>query len=153
MGDVIKDKYGFNYNENPSWQDRWVDIVMTDHDYEGDFLIRLITHKLNLMFDYFVENGEALRGTAGTNDVSTNKIISSINKCRELGEKILTSNYGEDADKLFEEKGKPEWLIESSEEDDYIEWYNLTEKAVEDRRKDIKEFFKLIGRNIDDWWV
>ena len=150
---LMMDKYGFGYNRNPAAQKRWGDIMETDHDYDGDFLIRLVVHKLELMLDYFAELEKKDKQVANyANDVSVHKIIKTINNVHELGMKILTFNYGEEADKIFEEKGNPRWLIESSEEEDYIEWNRLSEQAEIDRRKDIEKFFKTIGKNIDDWW-
>ena len=150
---LMKDKYGFGYNINNMANARWKDVMDTDHDYDGDFLIRLVTHKLGLMKDYFVslvqtEDEQRLIG----NDTNIYKIIKTISNAHELGIKILTFNYGEAADKIFEEKGEPRWLIESSEEEDYKEWNRLSEEATENRRKDIEKFFRNIGRNIDTWW-
>ena len=146
---LMVDEYGFYYNENERAPSRWYDIVKTDHDYDGDFLIRLVTHKLRLMKEYFISFMEE---DSWNNDVSVLKIIKTIGDAYELGIKILTHNYGEEADKIFEEKGNPRWLIESSEEEDYKEWSRLSEEATETRRKDINKLFKMIGKNVDTWY-
>ena len=148
---LMLDEYGFGYNENELFESRWLDIVKTDHDYDGDFLIRIITHKLRLMKNYFANFMEDNDG-AIENDVSILKIIKTINTAYDLGIRILTFNYGEAADKIFEEKGNPRWLIESSEEEDYKEWDRLSEEATENRKKDISKFFRVIGKNIDNWY-
>lgn len=151
--DLMFDEYGFGYNENDQSFERWGNIVRTDHDYDGDFLIRIVTHKLGLMRDYFIRISEKYPEEKKIgNDKDIFKVISAIDNAYQLGKKILTFNYGEEADKIFEEKGEPRWLIESSEEEDYKEWSRLSEEATENRRKDIEKFFRNIGKHIDDWW-
>lgn len=153
---IETDMYGFGYTTNELWEKRWKDIVSTDHDYDGDFLIRLITHKLSLMRDYFINiAGKEQDPGIIVNDTPTSvyRVIKYITMAYELGTKILTFNYGEEADKIFEEKGEPSWLIESSEEADYVEWSRLSEEAIEKRKKDIEKFFRTIGRHINYWCV
>lgn len=150
---VIVDKYGFGYNLNESWQQRWEEVVSTDHDYDGDFLIRIITHKIKLMEEYFSVNGDRLSFPSGSNEYTIAKIIKTLQTAYGMGVKILTFNYGEAADELFEEKGNVQWLIESSEEEDYLEWSRLSNEATEARKKDVEKFFKYIGRHINSWWV
>ena len=153
MDNVITDKYGFSYNLNEKWEDRWSQVVATDYDYDSDFLIRIITHKIGLMSEYFRQNSDNLVSKITHEDYNIKKIIKTLETSHDLGVKILTFNYGEEADKIFEEKGNPQWLIESSEEEDYLEWNRLSNEATETRNKDIEKFFKYIGRHINSWWI
>lgn len=134
------------------YKNRWGDILKEDSDADGEFLIKLVVHKLYLMSEHFKE----VRGKSKNieNTANVDKIIKSINACYELGNKVLTFDYGEAADKVFDEKGSLEWLIETSEDNmDYIEWNRLTEEAENARQKDIEKFFRTIGRHINNWWL
>lgn len=143
---------GLGANINEFWEERWKDIVSTDHDYDGDYLIRLMVHKIELIHKYF--SNMYLKLEADDKDrPNMTKIIKSLNKCIEIGNKVLSFNYGEDADKIFEEYGNPSWFIESSEEEEYKEWDRLCEESAEARKKDIEKFFRTVGRYIDSWWI
>lgn len=143
-------------NLNEYWQDRWEDLVSVDQDYDGEFLLKLIVRKLGFMIDYFSRVYEELdpnRIDYNQDRIDIGRMIRSMKNCYELGNKILTFNYGEAADKIYEEKGDPSWIVESSEEEDYLEWDRLCRESVEARRKDIEKLFRNIGRNIDTWWL
>lgn len=147
-----------NIEDNTAWKDRWEAVVSKDYDYDSDFLIRLITHKLELMYKYFrvFENFKTVPLKDKIVDFEEHDIkdiCDTIQYCYNLGIKILTHNYGEKADKIFEECGNITWLVETSEEEDYCKWYKLTLKAEADRKRDIKKFFNKIGETITEWWV
>lgn len=135
------DIYGITDVVNEEWREDWENVIKTDHNYDGEFLIRLITHKLKLLKDYF------------SKEDGCKEIVESMNTCYELGIKILTFNYGEEADKIFELYGSPKWFFESSEEDKYQLWDKLSEKASKERDSDIKKLFNLLGDNIVNWWI
>ena len=143
-------------DKNFNQQSRWGDVIAADQDYDGEFLIKLVVHKLGLMINYFLERYNKLDPNLLDYDqdrVDISKIIRTLKNSYELGTRVLEYNYGEAADKLFEEKGDPSWVIESSEEEDYLEWDRLCKEAAEARRKDIEKLFRNIGKNIDTWWI
>lgn len=143
-------------NLNEHWQDRWEDLVSVDQDNDSEFLFKLIVRKLGFMINYFSKVYEELdpnRIDYNQDRVDISKMIRSMKNCYELGNKILNFNYGEAADKIYEEKGDPSWIVESSEEEDYLEWDRLCRESVEARRKDIEKLFRNMGRNIDTWWL
>lgn len=143
-------------DKNFNRQSRWEDVIAADQDYDGEFLIKLVVHKLGLMINYFLERYNKLDPNLLDYDqdrADISKIIRTLKNSHELGTKVLEYNYGEAADKLFEEKGDPSWVIESSEEEDYLEWDRLCKEAAETRRKDIEKLFRNIGKNIDTWWI
>lgn len=149
----MKDKYGITSTIHNNWENRWEDIVKTDQDYDGDFLIRLITHKLGLMLDYYEEVKYKVEYNHFNTDSDINKILADLSDAYKLGFKILNYNYGLKADELFTKFGGPEWIIGDVNDENYIQWKNITEEAEINRELDMKEFFSVIGNNINNWWV
>ena len=74
-----------------------------------------------------------------------------INECIELGNKIISENYGEEADNYFEEYGSFEWLLDNDDgTNEYTKWVELTLTAIKLRDKDIKKFWNKISK-ADNW--
>jgi len=139
----MKDDYGFNLNytgiTNDEIRNKWYPVISGDSDKDGDYLIRLIVYKL----DWMIKELELA-------DEPIEENISQMIKAYELGRKILTYNYGQHADEYFKKNYTVDWFKDRSS--DYYKWIEISQRAVDNRHKDTKEFFNIIGENIHSWW-
>jgi len=137
-----------NHGVNNDWEERWKDIVSKDFDYDSDFLVKLITHKLKLMLSYFSE----VTNDTFENEASRDVILKSLEDCYNLGTKILNFNYGELADKFMADNGGDVglWLFSNTATKQRLE--ELSYKATSDRAKDIKNFFMELGKYAPILW-
>ena len=58
---------------NPEWENDWKEVVSKDFQFDSEYLIRIIIHKLNLMLTYFTKlsetSEEAYVGGAPIDDI------------------------------------------------------------------------------------
>ena len=144
---------------NSDWKKRWIPFIKYDHDFDGEFFIELIVHKLHIMLDYY-DHGKYCWQV----DESRLEIVKSLQKACELGDKILEDDFDKDAYKVMEEhmtsctrpiEGREdviEFHMEWDSEENHKLYNELSKKADKEREKTIDEFFKYIRKEYRKWW-
>ena len=139
------DEFGLSTKTiNPEWK-KWSKYLKSDDNSDYINLIRLLVKKLDFMRQYYMTSDNSDR----------DNILTGLNKCYNLGFKILTNDYHTESDEFFMEYGKPHWLIDIINDELTIEestWLAKLEYEDTNYQNDIKQFFKYIGDNIIDWW-
>jgi len=147
------DEYGLSTLVNENWEKNWKDIISTDYDFDSDYLIRLITHKLKLMMEYAANKYDEFEKGRFNTDIDLILIITQTHECYELGKKILTYKYSEAADNYFKEHDKMSWIAENKRDKEFREWDKLVQLADKERMKDVKEFYSLLAKNSMNWCI
>ena len=135
---------------NPEWENDWKEVVEKDFQFDSEYLIRIMVHKLNLMLTYFTkqaETGEKYEGGAPIDD-----IIDDLSYACYLGDKILHFNIDSFVDDLWKTYGNPNWLTGQDNSPEFRLWERLSNEMVQDRDTLTKKFFNFIGENIHTWW-
>lgn len=135
---------------NPEWENDWKEVVSKDFQFDSEYLIRIIIHKLNLMLTYFTkqaETGEKYEGGAPIDD-----IVDDLSYVCYLGDKILHFNTDSFVDDLWKTYGNPNWLTGQDNSPEFRLWERLNNEMVQDRDTLTKKFFNFIGENIHTWW-
>lgn len=136
---------------NPEWENDWKEVISKDFQFDSEYLIRLIVHKLNLMLTYFTKlsetSEEAYEGGAPIDD-----IIDDLGYACYLGGKILNFDHDSFIDDLWKSYGNPGWLTGEDDSPEFRLWERLSNEIVKSRNDLTKKFFNFIGENIHTWW-
>ena len=138
---------------NPNWEENWKSVVQTDKDPSSIYLIRIMTHKLFLMLNYFNDSSvyDEYLSVFGTR---TDKMISEINKCYELGLKIISTDYLKPSrEYLDDNENQPKILKCNRVTKEFKEWSKIDQKCQTNRKKDIEKFFRETCKYVNSWWV
>lgn len=143
----------FDTEYNPNWEENWKSVVQTDQNTSSIYLIRLMTHKLFLMLNYLNDSSvyDEYSGVFGTR---TDKMISEINKCYELGLKIISTDYLKPSrEYLDDNENQPKILKCNRVTKEFKEWSKIDQKCQKNRKKDIEKFFRETCKYVNSWWV
>lgn len=105
------------------------------------------------MSEYFSEKAEEISLGKFCTATDIVDVIMQITDCYNLGMKVLTYNYGEEADKLYNENNSMIWLSSDYKDKNYLKWKKLTKQAENDRQEDINKLFSMLAKHINNWWV
>ena len=117
----------------PQYNEELIRALQSDKDNDSCYLIRLIQIKLKSMRERFIND-----------EITT----AQIDEVLEIGERLIYDGYISDLEAYFNEN-------ESTilEDDDKLDTYmHLSAEASEQRAKDYKEYFNLLGEYSDYWW-
>ena len=143
--------------KNSDWRKRWMPFIKYDHDFDGDFLIELIVHKLHIMLDYY-EHGKYCMQV----DESRLEIVDELREACRLGDLIIADDFNEPAFEIMEKHMKTsttpnddgtctlhmDWDTPENE----AEYRKLSKETDALREKTIDQFFKYIRKNYRKWW-
>ena len=143
--------------KNSDWRKRWMPFIKYDHDFDGDFLIELIVHKLHIMLDYY-EHGKYCMQV----DESRLEIVDELREACRLGDLIIADDFNEPAYEIMEKHMKTsttpnddgtctlhmDWDTPENE----AEYRKLSKETDALREKTIDQFFKYIRKNYRKWW-
>ena len=143
--------------KNSDWRKRWMPFIKYDHDFDGDFLIELIVHKLHIMLDYY-EHGKYCMQV----DESRLEIVDELREACRLGDLIIADDFNEPAFEIMEKHMKTsttpnddgtctlhmDWDTPENE----AEYRKLSKETDAIREKTIDQFFKYIRKNYRKWW-
>ena len=117
----------------PQYNEELIRTLQSDKDNDSCYLIRLIQIKLKSMRERFIND-----------EITT----AQIDEVLEIGERLIDDGYISDLEAYFKEN---EFSI--LEDDDKLGTYmHLSAEASEQRAKDYKEYFNLLGEYSDYWW-
>ena len=117
----------------PQYNEELIRTLQSDKDNDSCYLIRLMQIKLRSMRERFIND-----------EITT----AQIDEVLEIGERLIDDGYISDLEAYFNEN-------ESTilEDDDKVDTYmHLSAEASEQRAKDYKEYFNLLGEYSDYWW-
>ena len=117
----------------PQYNEELIRTLQSDKDNDSCYLIRLMQIKLKSMRERFIND-----------EITT----AQIDEVLEIGERLIADGYISDLEAYFNEN-------ESTilEDDDKLDTYmHLSAEASEQRAKDYKEYFNLLGEYSDYWW-
>ena len=117
----------------PQYNEELIRTLQSDKDNDSCYLIRLMQIKLRSMRERFIND-----------EITT----AQIDEVLEIGERLIDDGYISDLEAYFKEN-------ESTilEDDDKLDTYmHLSAEASEQRAKDYKEYFNLLGEYSDYWW-
>lgn len=117
----------------PQYNEELIRTLQSDKDNDSCYLIRLMQIKLRSMRERFIND-----------EITT----AQIDEVLEIGERLIDDGYISDLEAYFNEN-------ESTilEDDDKLDTYmHLSAEASEQRAKDYKEYFNLLGEYSDYWW-
>ena len=140
-----------NYNKN--WKKRWKNVVKNDQDWDFDFFLKIVVHKLELMYDYYKNCEDCV-----IDDESRNSISEEIGHAIELGKRVIADDFYYSVHEKFSEYCKVvkhedncvEFVFDSPEKES--EYRDEVKKADKERENVTKEFFNYIGKNLRKWW-
>ena len=136
---------------NPEWENDWKEVVSKDFQFDSEYLIRIMVHKLNLMLTYFIKQAETSEESyVGGADIDD--IIDDLGYACYLGNKVLNFNTDPFIDDLWKTYGNPDWLNGKDNSPEFRLWNKLNNETVQDRDTLTKKFFNFIGENIHTWW-
>ena len=147
--------------KNSDWRKRWMPFIKYDHDFDGEFLIELIVHKLHIMLDYY-DHGKYCWQV----DESRLEIVESLKEACRLGDLILEDKFNEPAfeimnkhytawtEKITEGKFKGMYAHRSKwdSEENEAKYDSLMKETDELREKTIDQFFDHIRKHFNEWW-
>lgn len=147
--------------KNSDWKKRWLPFIKYDHDFDGDFLIELIVHKLHIMLDYY-DHGKYCWQI----EESRLEIVESLKEACRLGDLILEDNFNKPAFEIMEKhfvsnseeitegcfKGKYRHISKWDSEENKLKYEALMKKTDELREKTIDQFFDYIRKHYREWW-
>lgn len=147
--------------ENSDWKKRWLPFIKYDHDFDGEFLIELIVHKLHIMLDYY-DHGKYCWQV----DESRLEIVESLKEACRLGDLILEDNFEAEsfdfldkhytawAEEIVEGKFKGLYKHESKWDsiENKLKYEALRLEAENLREKTIDQFFDYIRKHYREWW-
>ena len=164
IGKHLKDyKKAFNkkeYKVNSDWKKRWLPFIKYDHDFDGEFLIRIMVQKLHIMLDFYEHGKYCIQA-----DESRLEIVESLREACRLGDLILEDKFNYPAYEIMEKhhrmwtepcedenfKGcstvKMEWDSPEAE----AEYKRLLEIGDKERDETIDKFFDYIKENFYHW--
>ena len=91
----------FSVKKNTDWRRRWLPFIKYDHDFDGAFIIELLTHKLHIMLDYY-EHGKYCMQV----DESRLEIVESLRHACELGDAIVADEFNNESLEILMTKCK-----------------------------------------------
>lgn len=147
--------------ENSDWKKRWLPFIKYDHDFDGEFLIELIVHKLHIMLDYY-DHGKYCWQI----EESRLEIVESLKEACRLGDLILEDNFNKPAFEIMEKhfvssseeitegcfKGKYRHISKWDSEENKLKYETLMKETDELREKTIDQFFDYIRKHYREWW-
>lgn len=84
--------------KNSDWRKRWMPMIKYDHDFDGNYFLSIIMHKLNIMYDYYDFGYYTMQS-----DESKKEILDTLKEAIELGKKIQIFDYYEKMHNFLEE--------------------------------------------------
>ena len=117
----------------PQYNEELIRTLQSDKDNDSCYLIRLMQIKLKSMRERFIND-----------EITT----AQINEVLEIGERLVDDGYISDLETYFKEN-ESTILEDEVKLDTYM---HLSEEASEQRAKDYKEYFNLLGEYSDYWW-
>ena len=117
----------------PQYNEELIRTLQSDKDNDSCYLIRLIQIKLKSMRERFIND-----------EITT----AQIDEVLEIGERLVDDGYISDLETYFKEN-ESTILEDEVKLDTYM---HLSEEASEQRAKDYKEYFNLLGEYSDYWW-
>lgn len=147
--------------ENSDWKKRWLPFIKYDHDFDGEYLIELIVHKLHIMLDYY-DHGKYCWQV----EESRLEIVESLKEACRLGDLILEDNFNKPAFEIMEKhfvssseeitegcfKGKYRHISKWDSEENKLKHEALMKETDELREKTIDQFFDYIRKHYREWW-
>ena len=117
----------------PQYNEELIRTLQSDKDNDSCYLIRLMQIKLKSMRERFIND-----------EITT----TQIDEVLEIGERLIDDGYISDLETYFKEN-ESTILEDEVKLDTYM---HLSEEASEQRAKDYKEYFNLLGEYSDYWW-
>ena len=117
----------------PQYNEELIRALQSDKDNDSCYLIRLMQIKLKSMRERFIND-----------EITT----TQIDEVLEIGERLIDDGYISDLEAYFN-KNESTILEDVDKLDTYM---HLSEEASEQRAKDYKEYFNLLGEYSDYWW-
>ena len=117
----------------PQYNEELIRTLQSDKDNDSCYLIRLMQIKLKSMRETFIND-----------EITT----TQIDEVLEIGERLIDDGYISDLEAYFKEN-ESTILEDEVKLDTYM---HLSEEASEQRAKDYKEYFNLLGEYSDYWW-
>lgn len=147
--------------ENSDWKKRWLPFIKYDHDFDGEYLIELIVHKLHIMLDYY-DHGKYCWQV----EESRLEIVESLKEACRLGDLILEDNFNKPAFEIMEKhfvssseeitegcfKGKYRHISKWDSEENKFKHEALMKETDELREKTIDQFFDYLRKHYREWW-
>lgn len=146
--------------ENYDWKKRWLPFIKYDHDFDGEYLIELIVHKLHIMLDYY-DHGKYCWQV----EESRLEIIESLKEACRLGDLILENNFNKPAFEVMEKhfvssseeitegcfKGKYRHISKWDSEENKLKYEALMKETDELRENTIDQFFDYLRKHYREW--
>lgn len=134
-----------------NWRRRWLKVVKADRDWDGNYLLELINHKLHLMLDFY-SSDEPMQV-----DESRLQIVKELKEVCELSDNILNDTYHAAADAVMDKHCQ----MKSVDDVLHVIWDTPQDKELHDKlfkqgdidmEAAIEKFFFLLGKNYRNWW-
>lgn len=141
----------------------WAPIIWEDHDFDGDYFLRIVKYKLQRMEKSF---------RSATCVVDNDKLADEINNAIQIIKKILDNRYESEEIYRVEKSYNVSWTFKCIKKGEYyeairtpsrpldkkeMEQYNKDismafKIAYEKKQNDLAEAFGLIAERLDYWW-
>ena len=146
--------------KNTDWKKRWLPFIKYDHDFDGEFLIEIIVHKLHIMLDFY-DFGKYVWQV----DESRLEIVDELREACSLGDMILADEFCNPAYEILEKhlhtyttpcedgemKGCCQLHMDWDSTEDEAEYEKLRKQGDKEREDTIKKFFSYLAKNYQKW--
>lgn len=146
------------YRNKPdrNWRRKWIPLVKYDHDWDGGYLVLIMSHKLHMMLDFFSERGNCIMAES-----ERLPIVEQLEKACLLADEVVEDDFYKEAYEYLEAHLKRnevktkfgigyEGVWDSSESEK--EYKRLSDEADSKRSATIKEFFDFVRDHYQNWW-
>ena len=160
IGKHLKDyKKAFNkkeYKVNSDWKKRWLPFIKYDHDFDGEFLIKLMVQKLHIMLDFYEHGKYCMQA-----DESRLEIVESLREACRLGDLLLADEFYYPAYDVMHahlttyttsnNDGTCTYHMDWDSPEDEAEYDRLIEIGDKEKEQTIDSFFDYIKNNFYHW--
>lgn len=160
IGKHLKDyKKAFNkkeYKVNSDWKKRWMPFIKYDHDFDGEFLIKIMVQKLHIMLDFYEHGKYCMQA-----DESRLEIVDSLREACRLGDLLLADEFYYPAYEVMHahlttyttpnNDGTCTYHMDWDSPEDEAEYDRLIEIGDKEREQIIDSFFNYIKNNFYHW--